>query len=60
MTGIDATTEGAIEVQILREIEAIRADLDAQSRSFERSLACLDRILQRMESNHLCPRSDKC
>ena len=35
MTGIDATTEGAIEAQIISEIEAITADLDAQSRSFE-------------------------
>lgn len=59
MTGIDATTEGAIEAQIISEIEAIRADLDAQSRSFERSLACLDRILHRMESWQSCP-NDKC
>ena len=49
MTDMDSTAERVIEALILSEIAVIRADLDAQSRSLEQILACLDRILGRFE-----------
>jgi hypothetical protein len=41
--------EKDIDALILAEIEVIKADLEAQSRSMEQSIACLDRILRRLE-----------